>query len=51
MFYDKIPINIRYIAVCQHIAHHIAKVLNGLLSNSDAMVLTTWNIDMIYTLD
>ncbi len=28
MFYDKIPINIRNIAVCQHTAHHIAKVLN-----------------------
>ena len=25
--------------------------MNGLLSHSDAMVLTTWNIDMIYTLD
>ena len=51
MFYDKIPINTRNIAVCQHTAHHIAKVLNGLFSHSDAMVLTTWNIDMIHTLD
>ncbi len=51
MFYDKIQINIWNIAVCQHTAHHIAKVLNGLLSHSDAMVFTTRNIHVVYAFD
>ena len=38
MFYDKISINIRNIAVCQHTAHHIAKGLNALLTARPAIL-------------